>query len=99
VHTESQDSERTVSGVVVGERVAPDDHAAAKSPTPEMMVTVAVGSSKEVAGASATAALVVVSSVQPTSSATGRAPSGLRLEEDVVLQFDATHRLTKLTES
>jgi hypothetical protein len=66
-----------------------------------MMVTIAAGSSKEVAEASsATAlALVVVSSAQPTSSAAGRASSGLRLEEDVVLQFDATHHLSELTES
>jgi hypothetical protein len=81
--------------------VAPDDHAAAESPTPEMMVTVVVGPSKEVAEASTAqvAALVVVSSAQPTSSATGHPSSGLRLEEDVVLQFDATHRLFELTES
>jgi hypothetical protein len=66
-----------------------------------MMVTVAAGLSKEVAGASAFAALalVVVSSAQPTSSTTGRTSSSLRLEEDVVLQFDATHHLSKLTES
>jgi uncharacterized phosphosugar-binding protein len=47
----------------------------------------------------AASALVVVFSAQPTSSATSRAFSGLRLEEDVVLQFDATHRLSELTAS
>jgi hypothetical protein len=54
-----------VSGAAVGERVAPDVHAVAESPTPEMMVTVAAGPSKEIAEASAAtaSALVVVSSV------------------------------------
>jgi hypothetical protein len=51
VRTESQDSERTVSEVAVRETMAPDDHAVAESPTLEMMVTVAAGPSKEVAGA------------------------------------------------
>jgi hypothetical protein len=97
----SQDSERTVNEVAVMEIVAPDDHAAAESPTLKMLVTIAVGPSKEVARASAAAAfaLVVVYSAQPTSSATGRASRSLRLEEDVVLQFDATHHLSELTES
>jgi hypothetical protein len=44
-------------------------------------------------------ALVVVSAVQPTSSATVHAFSSLRLEKDVMLQFDATHRLSELTAS
>jgi Rad3-related DNA helicase len=81
--------------------MAPDDHAVAESPTLEMMVTVAVGPSKEVAGASTAqvVAMVVVSSAQPTSSAAGHASSGLRLKEDVVLQFDPTHHLFELTES
>jgi hypothetical protein len=85
----------------MGETVVPDDHAAAESPTPEMMVTVAAGPSKEVAGASAAAALalVVVSLAQSTSSTASRASSGLRQEEDVVLQFDATHHFSELTES
>jgi hypothetical protein len=84
-----------------GERVAPNDHAIVESPTPKMMVTVAAGPSKEVAGASAVvaSALVVVSSAQLSSSAAGHASSGLRLEEDVVLQFDTTHRLSELTKS
>jgi hypothetical protein len=55
----------------------------------------------EVAGISTatTLALVVVSSAQLTSSAAGHASSSLCLEEDVVLQFDATHRLSELTAS
>jgi hypothetical protein len=52
VRTESQDSEHTVSKAAVREMVAPNDHAAVESPTPEMMVTMVVGPSKEVARAS-----------------------------------------------
>jgi hypothetical protein len=44
-------------------------------------------------------ALVVVSSAQPTSSAAGHASSGFHLEEDMVLQFYATHHLSELTAS
>jgi hypothetical protein len=62
VHTESQNSEHTVSEVAVGETVAPDDHATAKSPTLEVTVTVAVDLAMEIAGISTAAAssLVVV---------------------------------------
>jgi hypothetical protein len=42
---------------------------------------------------------VVVSLAQPTSSTAGCASSSLRLEEDAVLQFDATHHLSELTAS
>jgi hypothetical protein len=47
----------------MGETVAPDDHAAAKSPTLEVTVTVAVDPTMEIAGIStaAASALVVVS--------------------------------------
>jgi hypothetical protein len=52
VRTESNDSERTISEATVKETVASDEHAAVESPTPGMMVTVAVGPSEEVAGVS-----------------------------------------------
>jgi hypothetical protein len=80
---------------------APDDHAAMESPTPEVTMIVAVDPAMEVAGISPAVAstLVVVSSAQPTSSTVGHASSSLRLEEDVVLQFDVTHRLSKLSAS
>jgi hypothetical protein len=76
-----------VSEAAVGETVAPDDHAATESPTPEVTMTVVVYSTMEVAEIStaAASALVVVSLAQPTSSATGHASSSLCLEEDVVL--------------
>jgi hypothetical protein len=44
MHTESQDWERTINEVAVGETVAPDDHATAESPTLEVTVTMAVES-------------------------------------------------------
>jgi hypothetical protein len=52
MRTKSQDSERTVSEAAMMKMMAPDDHAATESPTLEMMVTMAVGPSLEVAGAS-----------------------------------------------
>jgi hypothetical protein len=83
----------------MGEMGAPEDHAAVESPTPEVTMTVVVDPAIEVARASTAAALalVVVSMAQPTSSSTGHASSSLRLEDDVVLQFDATHHLSELT--
>jgi hypothetical protein len=63
-----------------------------ESPNPAVTMTVA----EKPTSASA---LVVVSLAQPTSSAAGHASSSLRLEEDVVLQFDAAHRLSELTMS
>jgi hypothetical protein len=79
----------------VEETVAPNDHAAVESPTLEVTMTMAVDPAMEVARISTAVALalVVVSSAQPTSFTADRASSGLRLEEDVVLQFDATYCL------
>jgi hypothetical protein len=81
--------------------MALDDHAAADSPTLEEAVTMAVDLAMEVVGVSTAVAspLVVVSSTQSTSSPIGHASSSLCLEADVVLQFDATHRLSELTAS
>jgi hypothetical protein len=42
-------------------------------------------------------ALVMVSTPLPTSSSTAHASSSQCLEDDVVLQFDATHHLSELT--
>jgi hypothetical protein len=41
-----------ISEAAVRKMVAPDDHATTESPTPEMMVTMVAGPSKEVAGVS-----------------------------------------------
>jgi hypothetical protein len=53
IRTESHDLEHTVSKAAVRETVASDEHAVVESPTPRMVVTMVVGLSKEVAGASA----------------------------------------------
>jgi hypothetical protein len=61
-------------------------------------VTVVEKSASEVAGASTAQdmALVVVSTPLPTSLV-GHTLSSQRLEDDVVLEFDTTHHLSKLT--
>jgi hypothetical protein len=53
----------------------------------------------EVVGASTAqdTALVVVLAPLPTSSPVGHASSSQHLEDDVVLEFDATHHLSKVT--
>jgi hypothetical protein len=72
--------------------MAQNDEAVVESPNPAVTVTVAEKPASALA-------LVVVSLAQSTSSAAGHASSSLRLEEDVVLQFDATHHLSELTAS
>jgi hypothetical protein len=64
-----------------------------------MTMTVVEKSASVVAGASTAqhTALVVVSTPLPTSSPIGHASSNRCLEDDVVLEFDTTHRLSKLT--
>jgi hypothetical protein len=99
VRTESHDSERTISEAVVREMVAFDEHAAAESPTPGMMVTVVVGPSEEVVSASIAqvAALVSSSSHQPVSPPAAHGISSQRLDDDVLREFDGTRRLSELT--
>jgi hypothetical protein len=83
----------------VRETVAPDDHAAAESPTPEMMVTVVAGPSEEVVGASTTqvAALVLSSWHESVSPHVALGTSSQRLDDNVLRKFDATRCLSKLT--
>jgi hypothetical protein len=83
----------------VGETGGPDDHATAESPTPEETVTVVVDPSKEVVGVSTTqdTTLVLSSPHWPTSPSAALATSSQRLDDDVMRQFDATHRLSELT--
>ena len=75
----------------------PSDHAAADLLTPEVTVAMAVDPSEGVAGASQEMSLVLISSHQPASPSAPLATGGHRLDDDVVQQFDATHRLTELT--
>jgi hypothetical protein len=64
-----------------------------------MAVTVAVGSSEEVARTSSAqvAALVPSSSHQPISPPAFLGISSQRLDDDVLQEFDATRRLSELT--
>ena len=93
LRTESQDSERTGAEVAVRgiESVAAD------LPAPEVTVAMAAGSSEGLAMASQEIALVVPSLPWPASPSPLLASGGLPLADDVVQQFDATHRLSELT--
>ena len=75
----------------------PGDHAAADSLAPEVTMATAVGSSEEVAGASQDMALALPSLPRPTSSSVPLGTGGQHFDDDVVQQFDATHRLSELT--
>jgi hypothetical protein len=83
----------------MGETWALDDRAARESLTLEVTVTVAVDPSKEVAGASTAQdiALVLSSSCWLTSPSATLATNSQRLDDDMVWEFDATHRLSELT--
>ena len=56
-----------------------------------------VGPSKEVAGASQDTALVLPSLHRPASPSAPLGTSDRRLDDDVLQQFEATHRLSELT--
>ena len=75
----------------------PGDHAAADLLTPGVTVAVAVDPSEEVAGASQDMALVLPSLHRPASPSAPLGTSDQRLDDDVLQQFDATHRLSELT--
>ena len=86
-----------VGEVAVRETGFLGDHAAADSLTPEVTVATAMGSSEEVAGASQDMALALPSLPRSTSSSVPLGTGGQRFDDDVVQQFDATHRLSELT--
>jgi hypothetical protein len=83
----------------VGKAIAQVDRVVVDSSNPEVTMTVVEKLALEAAGASTAqdTALVVVSAPLPISSPIGHASSSQRLEDDVVLEFDATHHLSKLT--
>jgi hypothetical protein len=87
--TMSQDSEWTVSEAGAGEMAILAEQPAIKSAHPMEVVTMVGCLVKDIAGASAVldTALVLASTFLPTK----------RLAKDVVLEFDATHHLSKLT--
>ncbi|XP_066360572.1 uncharacterized protein [Miscanthus floridulus] len=92
LRTESQDLEHTVTEVAVRGM----ESTAANLPALEVTVAIAAGSSKGLAVASQEIALVVPSSPRPASPSL-LASGGPPLADDVVQQFDATHRLSELT--
>ena len=75
----------------------PSDHAAADLLAPEVIVAVVVEPSEELVGASQGTALVLSSLPRPASPSAPLASGVQRLDDDVVQQFDATHRLSELT--
>ena len=75
----------------------PGDVATADSLISEVTVATVVGTSGEVAGASQDTALVLPSLPAPASPSTPFGTSNQRLDDDVLLQFDATHRFSELT--
>ena len=91
--TEPQDSQRTISEVVVGATRPSGDDATAVLVALEVTMAIAVDSSREAAGTSHDVSLALSSPHRPSS------PSAPLSAEDVVHQFDATHRLSELTAS
>jgi hypothetical protein len=79
--------------------MAQADEAVVESPNPMVTITMAERFDLKVSGVSTVQdmALVVVSTPLPTSSPVGYASSSQRLEDDVILEFDAIHHLSKLT--
>ena len=75
----------------------PGDHAAANLLALGVTVAAAVGPSEEVAGASQDTALVLPSLHRPASPSAPLGTSDQCLDDDVLQQFDATHRLSELT--
>ena len=73
------------------------DGAAADLAAPEVTVAIASGLSEGLASASQKIALVVPSSPRLGSPYPSLASGGPPFADDVVQQFDATHRLSELT--
>jgi len=92
---EPQDLQHTIGEVAVGASELPGE--VADLAAPEVTMAVASGPSEGLASASWEVALVVPSSPQPTSPSPSLASGGPSFTDDVVQQFDATHRLSELT--
>ena len=71
--------------------------AAADPIAPEVTVATAVVTSEEVAGASQDTVLVLPSLPTLASPTAPLGTSSQRLDDDVLLQFNATHHLSELT--
>ena len=75
----------------------PDEPTTADLVALEVTVATAVGSSEEVARASEDMALALPSSHWAASPSAPLGTGDQRLDDDVLQQFDATHRLSELT--
>ena len=73
------------------------DGATADLTAPEVTVAITLGPSEGLASASREVALVVPSLPRPASPSPSLAFGGPPFADDVVQQFDATHRLSELT--
>jgi len=93
--SEPQDSQHTIGEVAVGASELPGE--VADLAASEVTVAVASGPSEGLASASREVALVVPSLPQPASPSPSLASGGPSFTDDVVQQFDATHRLSELT--
>ncbi|XP_066398759.1 uncharacterized protein [Miscanthus floridulus] len=93
--SEPRDSQHSVDEVAAGASELPGG--VADLVAPEVTVAVAPGPSGGLASASLEVALVAPPSPQPASLSPSFASSGPSLSDDVVQQFDATHRLSELT--
>jgi hypothetical protein len=95
----SQDSEQTVSEARAGKTATQVEQAVVEPPHPKAIMTVVEKPAVEVARGSTVqdTTLVVVSNSLSCPPPTGQSLDNQCLEDDVVLEFDATHRLSKLT--
>ena len=83
--------------MVVGATRLSGGDAAADLVAPEVTVAIMAGPSRGLALASREITLVVPSSPRPASPSPSLASGGPPFADDVVHQFDATHRLSELT--
>jgi hypothetical protein len=93
--SEPQDSQHIVGEVAAGASELPGE--VADLAAPEVTMAVASGPSEGLASASREVALVIPSSPQPASPSPSLASGGPSFTDDVVQQFNATHRLSELT--
>ncbi|XP_066329795.1 uncharacterized protein [Miscanthus floridulus] len=93
--SEPRDSQHSVDEVAAGASELPGGVAGLVAP--EVTVAVAPSSSGDLAPASLEVALVAPASPRPASLSPSFASGGPSLSDDVVQQFDATHRLSELT--
>ena len=95
--SESRDSECAIGEVALRGTGFSGDFIAADLLTPEVTVAAVVEPSGDVARASQGTALVLSSLPAPASPSAPLGTSSQRLDDEVLLQFDATHRLSELT--